>query len=243
MSRTMWSVGVYLLMISAAIAQPGPGGGRGGLGRGPQGGSMLLGIPEVQAELALTDDQKKEIVAMGEKAREAMRGGFNFQELQNLPQEERQKKMEEFRAKSEDLEKKNLEAVKKLLDEKQNARFAELSLQREGIPAIGRPEVAEKLGLSAEQKEKVAKLREENRPQRGAFGGPGGGSEEERRAAFEKMRQAREKYLADLQGVLTDDQKASWEKLLGKKFEFPAPRFGGPGGGRPQSERKRPASE
>ena len=52
------------------MAQPGGGGGRGGRGGfgggfgGPGGGMskmMLLGVPEVQKELGISDDQKKQV--------------------------------------------------------------------------------------------------------------------------------------------------------------------------------------
>ena len=51
----------------------------------------------------------------------------------------------------------------------QASRLAELYLQRDGIRAFERPEVATKLELSAEQKQRLQTLREtfvENRPRR-----------------------------------------------------------------------------
>jgi hypothetical protein len=58
-------------------------------------------------------------------------------------------------------------------------------------------------------------------------------SEDERREFVTRMRERGEKYNADIIAVLTPNQKADWEKMQGKKFEFPAPQFGRrPGGDR-----------
>jgi hypothetical protein len=84
-----------------------------------------------------------------------------------------------------------------------------------------RAEVAEKLALTAEQKEQIAKIQ--------AGAAPAAGvnfrdlSEEERTKAFAEMREKREKANASLMAVLTADQKTALEKLQGAKFEFPAP--------------------
>jgi hypothetical protein len=211
----------------------GPGGFGFGFGRG--GDLQILNMAEVQKELGVNDDQKAKITEALAGLREAG-GGFNFQELQSLSQEERQKKMEELRAKMEEATKKATDAVNSVLDEKQKERLAQLRLQRQGIAALATPAVAEKLGLTQEQKDKIAKLGEERRASFGAGGFNRDATDEERRAAREKAQQATQKYEADVLGVLTGDQKATWEKMLGAKFEFPQQRgFGGgrPGAGRP----------
>lgn len=220
---------VACLLASVAVAQA-PRGGFGGLGG--QGGAMLLSLPEVQKELGLNDDQKKQADDLVAKTRESLRGSFNFQELRNLKEDERRAKLDEARKAREAAGEKTMAEVGKILDAKQLERFHELQLQRAGIAAIAGANVAGKLGLSQEQKDKVAKLVADVRP-----GGPGGGnfgqlSDEERRAAFQKFRETREKLETELQNVLTTDQKSTWEKLQGKKFEFPRL---GPGGRRPDA--------
>ncbi len=252
--RTFWCSGL-ILVLAATVAQAqdtkkggGQGQGRGGFGQGPGGfgpggfgqqggGAMLLGSPEVQKELAVTDEQKgliEDMVAdLREQGRNLFAGGGNFQEFQNLSQEERQKRFDEMRKKGEEMAKKSEEMVNMILEPKQVERLGQLRLQQENVVAFNRDDIAKKLGLTQEQRDKIKKIQEDGRPQ-----GAGGGfqnfqnmSDEERREFFTKMREQREKVNTDLLAVLTADQKTNWEKMQGKKFEFPQPQFGRPGGG------------
>jgi Spy/CpxP family protein refolding chaperone len=224
------------------------GGGFGGAIGGGFGATGLLAMPEVQKELGLNDEQKTKLQDLVNDLRQQAggRGGVNFQELQNLSDEERQKRMDEFRKRAEEAAKKANETIAKILDAKQNDRYGQLQLQREGVAAIARAEIADKLNLTKEQKEKVAKIQEEGRSAlRGGGAGFGQLSDEERREAFTKAQAAREKVTTDLAAVLTADQKASWEKMLGANFEFPQRGFGGgrPGGGEGGGDRKRPETK
>lgn len=226
-----------LLLATPVFAQPG-GGGRGGFGgRGFGGGvSGLVGMAEVQKELGITDEQKTEITKVIEESR-PMRGagGFNREEFQNLSEEERTKRFEEMRKQGEETAKKVEEKVKGVLNEQQWTRLSELRIQREGVNALSRAEVAEKLALSDEQKKEIAKLNEGLRPTFGR-GAPGGGE----RPNFEEIRAQREKVQKDILAVLSEDQKETFEKMQGAKFEFPRPTGfgGGQGGGnrRPNSD-------
>ena len=81
---------------------------------------MLLAMPEVQKELNLSDDQKKQIDDVGlqdvrEKVRASM-GQVNFQELRNLSEEEREKRFGEMRKKSEEASKGIDEKVGRILE-------------------------------------------------------------------------------------------------------------------------------
>lgn len=231
-----------LLCASPVLAQPGGGGGgRGGfrgMGGGFGGGGVagLVAIEEVQKELSITDEQKAGLGKIQEEMRASFQG-FDFQGLRDLGEEERNKKMEEFRKKGQETAKKVEGQVKELLNEEQWARLGELRIQREGVGALSREEVAKDLALTDEQKEKIAKLSESLRPQFGR-GGPGGGGGE--RPNFEEIRAQREKTEGEILAVLTDDQKAKLEKMKGEKFDFPRPMFGGgQGGGRG----RRPAAD
>jgi DNA-binding TFAR19-related protein (PDSD5 family) len=246
--RTVLFSGLLVVLAAATAVQAQdrrPGGGRGGFGFGGPGGGFfatsdaLLGMPEVQKELGVSDEQKgliEDMVAdIREKRREAFTGG-GFQDFQNLSQEERQKRMEEGRKKGEEIQKKADDMVSMILEPNQLDRLQQLRLQREGVGAFSREEIAKKLALSDEQRDKIRKIGEE------AFTPPAGGggfqnfqnlSEDERREARNRMRERMEKMNSDILAVLTPDQKATWEKMQGKQFDFPAPRgFGGGGGGR-----------
>lgn len=217
------------------LAQPpgGPGGPGGGRGRGPGGGFGggplgLLMMPEVRTELKVTDEQQQKLRTAMEGLRPeggGQRGGFG-----NLSEEERA----EMRKRMEELQKKTDEAMKSVLSEEQITRLRQLDIQRQGAQALGRPDVAEKLGLTDEQKTKMREIQEAARPDFSAFGNLREASQEEREKAMAEMRAKREKADADVMALLDAEQKAIWESLVGEKFNFPAPQFGGFGGGRGQ---------
>jgi hypothetical protein len=140
-----------------------------------------------------------------------------------------------MQAKVAEQTKKAEESLKKVLTPEQNVRLNELRLQREGVQALGRAEVAGALKLTDAQNEAIAEILEAARPQRGGpgGGGPGGGfgrnlSDEERTKMREEMEARRKKTQEDIELVMTEDQKAAWTKMQGAKFEFPErPSFGG----------------
>ena len=100
-------------------------------------------------------------------------------------------------------------ALDEVLSDEQSSRLRELSLQRAGLRALAQSEVAEKLGLSADQSAKIEAAIEAGRPQRGA-----GGFDRE---AFMKLREEMTEKIMD---VLTNAQEAKWEAMLGEPFEF-----------------------
>ena len=241
--RTTLIFGVILLLLAPVVQaqgqgqrrgqRPGGGGGQGGpggFGGGPASMASLLGMPEVQKELTVTEDQKGLIDDMLRDLRQTGdRGGFNREQFQNLSQEERQKRFEEMRKQAEERTKKSDELAKMILEPKQIERLNQLVLQRTGAAALERQEVADKLGLTADQKDKIRKIREASRPERGAF--DRNASREEQQKAAAEARERRAKADADVLAVLTPQQKETWEKLLGKKFDFPQPQGRGRPGG------------
>ena len=113
-----------------------------------------------------------------------------------------------------DVEKK----IAEILDDKQEARLAELVIQRAGNRAVLDEKVATKLAVTAEQKSKLDALREKQRASRGGGGQQGQGADREAaRVAREKM----EKELdAEIGKILTEKQKAELKALGGKPFKF-----------------------
>ena len=213
MNRMWIALSVLGLVVGAGTASAQRPGGPGGFGgRGGGGIGALLTIAEVQKELNITDDQKT-------KLREAIGGGGGRGDFQNLSREEIAKRVEEAAKKVE-------ETVKTVLDSKQQERLAELRIQREGAAALARAEIAEKIGLAQEQKDKIKKAQEEAASARANFPGRDA-SQEERTKAMEEARKAREKVNAEIMAVLSPQQKEAFEKLQGAKFEFPAQQPGG----------------
>ena len=182
-------------------------------------GAMLLGIPEVQNELNLSEGQKKEINGLLADAREKVLGQINFQDLRNLSADEREKRFGELRKKFEEVGKGIDEKAGKFLDTKQSERLHQLVLQREGAMALARPDVSAKLGLGSEQMEKIKKIQEDARPSGSAFGR--NQSSEDRQAAMKKLREQFEKAQKDCFAVLNDDQMLDWTNMCGKTFKFP----------------------
>lgn len=265
--QTTLAVAVIFTLAASSMAQPpggpgGPGGGfGGGFGGGPGGPQMrmfgppaptaatLLEMAEVQAELKLTEDQKKAATKLLEEMREtvgAAMAGFDPFSLGDLSEEERMAKMEEMRKKMEGVGKEIDGKLAKLLDEKQNARVAQLELQRQGMRALVREEIAKKLELSEKQ---IAELKEKL-PQGfpgmgmgppggpGGFGPPGGGP-----PGFGPpgggpggAAPGNEEALK----VLTEAQRTKWKEMQGLVFAFPQQRGFGPGGRGPMGgpERK-----
>ncbi|MEZ5162626.1 MAG: hypothetical protein R2688_02535, partial [Fimbriimonadaceae bacterium] len=156
----------------------------------------------VQAELNLTPDQKSKIAALVPQRGQGGQGGQGEGEQGSN------------RANQADLDK----MVAEILDDKQEARLAELVIQRAGNRAVLDEKVATKLAVTAEQKTQLAALREKQRASRGGGGQQGQGADREAaRAARAKM----EKELdAEIGKILTEKQKAELKALGGKPFKF-----------------------
>jgi hypothetical protein len=71
-------------------------------------GLMILGMPDVQKELSITDDQKTKLTELQQKAMEDMRSAFQgFGNFQDMTDEERTKARDDMRKKMEEAGKKN----------------------------------------------------------------------------------------------------------------------------------------
>lgn len=188
-----------------------------------QGPAMLLRSPEVRKELGTSEAQNQKLDKLVDELDGQLRASFgaiDFRAMQELDDEERQKRFDEMRKKSEHASKQADEKVAQVLEPKQAQRLKQLSLQREGAQAFNRPEIAKELALTPEQQEKLRKLQADRPP----FGpGPD------------------DRQLADVLAVLTSEQKTKWAELKGKEFKFPDFMMGfGPGGpgGPMQQQRK-----
>jgi outer membrane protein assembly factor BamB len=177
-----------------------------------------LQIPEVRDELKLDESQARQVEALlGDFQRQMASafGGFNFQELQDLSDEQRNQRFAEMRTKTEEASRQLDSKLSEVLKVPQSERLKQLRLQREGTAAFDRAEIAKELGLTDEQRDKIGDIREDQ-----ADGPPFGLSPERRKAIDDAVLAA-----------LSDDQKSKWAGLTGKEFKFPEPQgFGGRGG-------------
>lgn len=243
MVRTMrWGLAVMATLVIAATAlgqPPGKPGGRRplGFGFGPGMGLgsnwlTLLRVEKVQKELELVDDQKAKLQQIGEKAMARMREAFPRPEPgQQLSRQERQARFAEMSKKMQAINQETQKAIEEVLLPHQVERLKQISLQIRGTQALNDPEVAKELGITEEQKQKIAQVRQEAMNQgRELFTS---GQREQIREKMEALRkETDEKVLA----VLTADQKEKFEKMKGPKFDLDMRELMGGfrGRGRPQ---------
>ncbi len=223
MNRRLMFVSAFVAVLMVSVMaygqqRQGQGRGRGAMGmmgRG-MGTAGLLRSEAVHKELGLSEEQ---VAKLGElRTAGRPQGGANIREM---TEEQRQKFMEERAKAAEEQEKK----VAAILNEKQNKRLEELRVQSLGMMAVNDEAVAKKLGITDEQKEKLAQMRTEMMEKmREAMSGGGGGGRE----AFTKMREESE---AATKKILTEEQLAKLEELKGKPFDMTELRGAGRGAG------------
>lgn len=189
-------------------------------GMGPMAGLGILRSDEAKAELKLTDEQSDKIGSMLEEMRASMME--RFQSLQDVPEGERQEKAQSMMRELGADVKKQLQGV---LDKDQYARYEQISLQAMGVEAFNQEEVVTGLKLTDEQKTKLGEITSSMREETMSIFQ---GSQGDREGAMKKLTELRETTMKKVQELLTAEQKADWEKLIGKPFKMPA--FGGPGG-------------
>ncbi len=212
-----------LLMTSSAAAQFGRG------MRFPPAvqNIMMLRADAVKKELDLNADQQKSI---GEVASQMQADAMEiFSGLQDLSPEEREKELPSLVKMMTEKGKELQAKVDKALNAKQLARMKELSIQQRGAEAFEDEEVAAVLKLSDEQKKKLIAIRDEGADKqqeivKALTSGEGG----DRAAGFAKMQALRKELGEKALAVLTAEQRETFEKMKGAKFEFPRGR-GGPG--------------
>lgn len=225
MSRRIVFVSAFAAVLAMAFvvhAQPqgrqrgGSGGGQRGPGAFMRGGGFLGGSlaalaqnEAVQKELGVTDDQKSKLREAAEAGRRPRAGqGGGQRDFQNMSNEDRQRLREEANQRRAEQDKK----IADILDAKQLARLKQIQVQAAGAGVLMNEEVAAKLNVTDEQRQKVTEGLRALRPQGQPGGGQGGGP-----AAFAQMR---ERSLAVLMDVLTDDQKATLKELAGEPFDL-----------------------
>jgi Spy/CpxP family protein refolding chaperone len=217
-------VAVVACSWSVSVAQPpGPpqGGGPGGPGGfgGPFGGNGLLGLAmrdEVQQELQLVDEQQDKVRALSDDMRSKVRDemGGMFQQLRDVSDEERRAKFDEIRKKFEAI---NTDMEKKLdgvLLPHQLERLKQIDLQskirQRGASALTGGDVAEALNLSDDQREKLEKRAAE--------------VQEELQTKIRELQADARKKMID---VLTPEQQAQLQKMMGDQFDLPDQNFRG----------------
>jgi len=181
----------------------------------------LVDEPAIQKELSLTDEQKAKVkelcTAFQQASLPAYPGG-----QPKFGSEEMQKALAEAGAKAEQFSKDKKPELLALLTAEQKTRLSEIVIQAQGFAAYLRPDVQERLGLTAEQIEKLTTLQNESSTKMRGMVRPGRGNREamqkyakERAAVLRDQTQAAEK-------LLTPAQQEKFQTLKGKAFDFSA---------------------
>ncbi|HEX4412548.1 MAG TPA: hypothetical protein VH107_02900 [Lacipirellulaceae bacterium] len=213
---------VTVVFCSSGFAQPPgppPGGFGGPGGPGGFGGGGLLGLAmrdEVQQELQLVDEQKDKVHALSDdmrtKVREEM--GSMFQGLQGASDEDRRAKFDEIRTKFESINKDMEKKLDGVLLPHQLERLKQIDLQNKmrqrGASALTGGDVAEALNLSDEQRDKLEKRAAE--------------VQEELQTKIKELQADARKKMID---VLTPEQQAQLQKMMGDSFDVQDQGFGG----------------
>ncbi len=180
----------FVVPLAQAQGPPGRPGGRGGFGGpGGPGAPNLIVAPSVQKELGLTDKQRSQLKKLDSSLAQKRREVFTRPRGGRLDPEQMRTRMEKFQKEQKD-------SVAKILEPKQNARLFEIDLQREGLLAVARSDVAAKLKLTEDQTSRVEKIVEEMRAaERDSMPRPPGDAQ--RRPGRNQQRNGRDRANAD----------------------------------------------
>lgn len=230
MKRFFLSLAVAVIVAAsatAAFAQPGggfggPGGGfGGGFGGGGGGGLDLLRDENVRKDLELVDEQVEKLTEIQGRMREVMGDFFrnnapDFRNMRDLSEDERRAQFDSFRTKVEEAVAPIQKEVDEVLLPHQKERLKQIQNQArmrgQGTSqALTSGTLAEELGITDEQKEKLRAVEQE--------------VQAELLKEIERLRtDAREKVLE----VLTPEQREKYKTMMGSPIEFSQGR--GPGG-------------
>lgn len=208
MQRTLLAAACLSAMVLTADASAQSPGGR-GRGMGMGGGmshAALLRQEAVQADLGISADLKAKIAAeLPERGPGG--GGGNFRDMTD---EQRQKWMEERRARITEEDKK----VAGLLSPEQLARLKQIRIQALGAGVLMDETLAKELSITDDQ---ISKLQSAMQAMRqGGGGNPG---------------EMRAKMTAKAMEILSSEQKAKLDALKGPAFDTSKLQMRGPGGG------------
>ena len=196
--------------VVAAIATPAwaQGRGRGGLRQGNVAPIQLLKLDEVQADLKLTDDQKKNVAAEQETFMKSRREIFGAADKDSGERGPKMKELNDTTSK----------ALASVLDEGQQKRLKEIVLQVNGAAELDNEELAAELKITPEQNKQLAEIRKANaKARRDALKVLADGGAGNRNEIIAKLQVEGD---AKLLAVLTDEQRSQFEAKQGKKLEL-----------------------
>jgi len=175
------------------------------------GGFHLLGLPVVQKELKLDDDQAKKANDLA--ARMNQRFQVDMGKLKGLKGDEQMKRLPTLAGPHYD---EGMKAIRGFLKPDQVDRFDQILFQQRGPSAMLEPGIAKSLQLTNDQAQKVAGLvAEAQKLQKEAVQAAQG----DPKAALPKLREVAKDTTDKAVALLTDAQKKTWERLTGPLFD------------------------
>lgn len=247
---------IGLALVSAAFAQR-QGGGPGRMmmsGGGPGSEAMLLGRPDVQKDLKLTDEQKTKLEALRTEMQEKMqafRGGPRGERAAESgvaqtppPAGGAGVRIREgaaggdMMAQFQTMQKEVGEKAKAILTEEQWTRLGQIKLQIAGPRSVMEDnELATKLGIKASQKIEINKLQEALNQANMQIFMKMRDAGADREALMKEIEKNNGILNAEIRKIFTADQNKAFDEMSGPKFEadpqysMMRPFGGGPGGG------------
>ena len=169
-------------------------------------------------ETKLTDEQKTKVQAAVEKLTEGMREQYSA--LREI--EDRAKRTAKMRELSDELDGKLREQLRGVVEREQMRRLYQIRLQvRPVVESLANERIAGRLELTEDQKKKLDEISKEmEAKQTELFSAMRNADQDQRGQFFQKMRQLRTDTDEKSLGVLTDEQKKSFEEMKGKKIEL-----------------------
>ena len=159
----LFAAAVVLLFGSLALAQQGGAAGKPIQPQFPSlPGFWQLRMEHVQKDLELVPEQIEKLKQIGKKYYEEMRAQRgDYQNWGKLTPEERQVKYKEMQEKRKKQAAAIREEVKKVLLPHQLKAIQDINFRSVGPSMLSQPRTAEALGISQEQKAKIAEVRKE----------------------------------------------------------------------------------
>jgi Spy/CpxP family protein refolding chaperone len=214
MTKHLWAVVVVVAAATAAQAQQRPV-------QQPQPLHMVaLTNEDLQKELKITDDQKKSLKEVMDKAADLRKKQADARGDQT--------KMQEVRKEAEALAADAKTVTDKAFTDDQKTRIKQIDVQRKGVAAFTDADVLKELKATDDQKTKLktvsddfTKARGDLRKEYGIGGGAGGTPPDaDKMAEYNKKAKAMTDETMDKAAKeLTDDQKKAWKGMLGEAFD------------------------
>lgn len=229
MRASRWVAAVLFAAGAVAVIEAQPPGGRGGGMFGQGGGvtALVLSNAALQAELKVTAEQKEKLKPLAEQQQALQKRGMEIFKEAAGDKDRMKELFTENREKQEQFQAELKKSLDDTLTADQKTRLKQIERQVAGPRALTTEDVAAGLKLTDEQKGKIRGVMDDlGRDMKEMFGGGGkggfgkGGFDPERMAEnAKKMEKLNKAAMADIEEVLTDDQKKAWKEMVGAPFD------------------------